>query len=240
MMIRNLSFTFLISIGAGLTACSFGIHKTATPSYVEVKSSGARTENIVDSIVLPYTESLKKEMNRTLAIAEVDFVNNKPWGNLGNLIANGMLDYGRTIISNNAVPAVCILNFGGLRAPINKGDVSLGDIYKVLPFDNKLVVAQIPKEALPELIAWLKAGAGHPIAGFRYIKGQLYLPNRTLIEDDIWVVTSDYLVNGGDHADFFKKKTNLLTPNKMMRDVFIDYMKEQKVLKDVKEQRTRM
>ena len=38
-----------------------------------------------------------------------------------------------------AQPIFCLLNTGGLRSSIGKGTVSLGDIYKLMPFDNTIV-----------------------------------------------------------------------------------------------------
>lgn len=229
----------LLIMGAGLTACSFGIHKVQGPAYVDVRGTEAPA-NVIDSIVSPYKLALEKEMNQTLAKADVDFVNAKPTGNLGNLVADGLLTYGRTLVSNNVVPVVCVLNYGGLRAPLNQGDITLGDIYKVLPFDNQLVVAYLPKEQLPALVTWLKKNGGHPIAGF-HVKGEhLYSLNGTILDQDMWIVTSDYLLNGGDHADFFAQRSQLISPNELLREVFINFVKAEGVLKDRSEQRIQL
>jgi hypothetical protein len=42
-----------------------------------------------------------------------------------------------------------------------------------------------------------------------------------------WVLTSDYLMNGGDKMDFFKKKTNLNSTGKLLRDILIEELKNQ-------------
>lgn len=57
---------------------------------------------------------------------------------LGNLVADAMLDAARRF---GAVAA--ITNAGGLRAPFNRGPVTLGDVIAVLPFGNTLSVVTL-------------------------------------------------------------------------------------------------
>jgi hypothetical protein len=46
----------------------------------------------------------------------------------------------------------------------------------------------------------------------------------------VWVLTSDYLMNGGDNMTFFEKKVSVVYPNELLRDVFIQMAKKQKPL----------
>ena len=51
------------------------------------------------------------------------------------------------------------------------------------------------------------------------------------------MVTSDYLMNGGDNMTFFSKRTKEVYLGKLMRDVMIDAVKEQDTLHWNNEQR---
>lgn len=62
---------------------------------------------------------------------------------LGNAVADAMLDAARR---QGAVAA--ITNAGGLRAPLNAGPVTVGDVIAVLPFGNTLSVLSLSGEEL--------------------------------------------------------------------------------------------
>lgn len=62
---------------------------------------------------------------------------------LGNAVADAMLEAARRL---GAVAA--ITNAGGLRAPLNAGPVTVGDVIAVLPFGNTLSVVSLSGEAL--------------------------------------------------------------------------------------------
>lgn len=230
MFLKNIIY---LIIGAGVTACSFALNKTISAKAIPVSNS-IKTNNSVDSMVNPYKLQLDQEMNEKITFAEVNFINEKPSGNLGNLIADKMLEQAKSNLYPNMM---CLLNFGGLRATINQGDVTLGDIFKVLPFDNYLVYVKLKAEAAPELKDWLIKTGGQPTAGFYLEKGKLLDANKKDWPDaDFWVLTSDYLLNGGDNANFFKKNIEVVQTNILMRDFFIKAVKG-KVLSDNMEKR---
>jgi 2',3'-cyclic-nucleotide 2'-phosphodiesterase/3'-nucleotidase len=57
---------------------------------------------------------------------------------LGDLAVKSMRDYGAQYGAQ-----VAFHNAGGVRATIDQGTVTYGDIYKVFPFDNELIVAEV-------------------------------------------------------------------------------------------------
>ncbi|WP_429668304.1 bifunctional 2',3'-cyclic-nucleotide 2'-phosphodiesterase/3'-nucleotidase [Bacillus gobiensis] len=79
--------------------------------------------------------------------------------NLGNLIADGMLDKAKA----NGGADLVITNGGGIRASIDKGDISLGEVLTVMPFGNTLSVVELTgaqvKEALEHGISSLQPGS---------------------------------------------------------------------------------
>jgi len=50
---------------------------------------------------------------------------------------------------------VVIANGGGIRASIKAGDITLGDIYTVLPFDNTLTAIELTGD---KIVAALEHG----------------------------------------------------------------------------------
>lgn len=226
---------FIFILGAGLSACSFGKQTFVSGKSISLDQTYSNSRS-VDSIVAPYKKDLDKEMNQVISFAEVDFINARPSGNLGNLMADLILEKGMQSLPGKKM--ICLINFGGLRAPVSKGNVTLGDLFKVMPFDNQLVLLKMPAASIHEIKDYLVRTGGEPIAGFKIDKGVLLASDGTpWTEEDFWVVTSDYLMNGGDKMTFFEKRTETINTGILFRDVMIDYVKFNKVLQDRQEQR---
>ncbi|WP_238535163.1 bifunctional 2',3'-cyclic-nucleotide 2'-phosphodiesterase/3'-nucleotidase [Fictibacillus macauensis] len=66
---------------------------------------------------------------------------------LGNLITDGMLDKAKEYDKDTTI---ALMNGGGIRAAIDKGDITYGDILTVLPFGNTLATMKIKGSELKE------------------------------------------------------------------------------------------
>ena len=100
-----------------------------------------------------------------------------------------------------------------------------------MPFENEIVVVKIKgvyiKEMLDYLINQKKA---HPISGMELEIEKNGTPKKFLINGKnldlnkhYFIATSDYLFNGGDRMDFFKKNKEYYEINYKIRDLLIDY-----------------
>jgi 2',3'-cyclic-nucleotide 2'-phosphodiesterase (5'-nucleotidase family) len=234
-MIRYL---FIFITGAGLTACSFGKHTFVSADRLAVDTSYV-SNRAVDSIIAPYKLVLDREMNEIIARAEVNFINQRPSGNLGNLAADIMLEAGREHLHDST--AICLLNFGGLRSPFSQGNITLGDAFKVMPFDNQLVLVQLPGSTLDKIRDYLLQSGGEPIAGFK-IRGQEILDaqGRPWKPETFWVITSDYLLNGGDRMTFFQDQLQVVQTGFILRDLLITYLRRQGTLGDRTDKRIQL
>ncbi|GAE05938.1 5'-nucleotidase C-terminal domain-containing protein [Paenibacillus sp. JCM 10914] len=67
--------------------------------------------------------------------------------NLGNLIADGMLDAAQAA-GTNAV--IALQNGGGIREPIEAGTITMGDVMTVLPFNNDLVTITLTGQEIKD------------------------------------------------------------------------------------------
>jgi 2',3'-cyclic-nucleotide 2'-phosphodiesterase (5'-nucleotidase family) len=178
------------------------------------------------SEIKPYKDSLDKKMNEVLGKSETDFIVARPSSNLMNWMADAVfVNQTRTV--RLAQPLICLFNTGGIRSSIGKGDVTLGDMYKLMPFENTLVWVELPVSVIPEIETYLKQSGGEPMANCKLINGKLEINGMRENTTHFWVLTSDYLMNGGDKMDFFKKKTNANTTGKLLRDILIEELKNQ-------------
>ena len=132
---------------------------------------------------------------------------------------------------DNSKPSFCLLNWGGLRNSISEGDVTLGDIFKLMPFDNEIVIVELPMQSLKKIEEYLVSRNGEPIAGALLEEGKIsFLSVDKAKHVSFYVVTSDYLMNGGDNMSFFEDRIGTIYAGELMRDVMISGSKKQGTL----------
>jgi 2',3'-cyclic-nucleotide 2'-phosphodiesterase (5'-nucleotidase family) len=216
---------YTIIIGASLSACSSYLTINSKVGKEPI-SSEIKADEVFLKEIKPYKDSVDKKMNEVLGKSDTDFIVARPSSNLMNWVADAIfVNQTRTIRLSQ--PLICLLNTGGIRSSIGKGNVTLGDIYKVMPFDNTLIWVELPVSVIPEIEAYLKKSGGEPIANCKLINGKLEINGIRENSTHFWILTSDYLMNGGDKMEFFQKKTNINSTGKLLRDILIEELKNQ-------------
>ncbi|WP_343636546.1 5'-nucleotidase [Fluviicola sp.] len=220
-------FLFFL-IGAGLTACSY--HLQVKGSKQDVNDS-SKSSVEMDSLIAPYRREMLKEFGLVLGETTTDLVVGRPNSTLGFWLCDELIKHAKDSVIFKNEPVVAFINIGGLRADLPKGPITVGDIYKVMPFDNRMVFLKLSLDKIPEMEAYLKEKGGEPIGGFKLEKGKLVFPDNLAKEKNyFWVVTSDFLANGGDNMFFFNNPLQRFDTNILFRDLIIDAVKkEQKI-----------
>lgn len=215
---------FLLSF---LFACAPGIHIENEQIKLE---DHLVSDSSIQSFIAPYTQEMDQQMNLKIAESENDFIASRPGSNLMNWIADAVF-VNQTKTVRLIEPTFCLLNTGGIRSSIGKGDVRLKDLFKVMPFDNTVVWVKLPLHTLDTIAAYLMNSGGEPISNISMSDGKLLLkvPDQRKA-NAFWVITSDYLFNGGDHMDFFQESIEVIQTQKRIRDVLIEEATYQKVL----------
>ncbi|MFT5072028.1 MAG: 2',3'-cyclic-nucleotide 2'-phosphodiesterase (5'-nucleotidase family) [Chitinophagales bacterium] len=217
-------------ISAGLVACnrSFTIYDFEDTQQKFTDSYTGQDMGIEEEI-LPYRTELEASMNKLIVLAHGDLPKAQPSSPLGNLLADATREMASTYISEDI--NIGIMNYGGIRVPsISKGNVSIGNVYEVMPFDNYLVVMRLKGSKLKEVFDAIAGGGGWPVSGVSFtIKNgkasQVMINGAALeLEKEYSVAISDYLANGGDHLNMLKglEQTNT---NVLLRDAFMDYFR---------------
>jgi 2',3'-cyclic-nucleotide 2'-phosphodiesterase (5'-nucleotidase family) len=221
----KLKSILIIFAGASLIACSSRLAINSDKNQLPI-SSEIKAEDKLSKEIKPYKDSLDKKMNEVLGKSETDFVVARPSSNLMNWVSDAVF-VNQTRNVRLAQPLICLLNTGGIRSSIGKGDVTLGDMYKIMPFENTLVWVELPVSVIPEIETFLKKSGGEPISNCKLLNGKLEINGMRQNTTHIWILTSDYLMNGGDKMDFFNKKTNINSTGKLLRDILIEELKNQ-------------
>lgn len=160
---------------------------------------------------------------------------------MGNLIADASL----ARVAGQGI-TIAIANGGGLRASIDAGDVSMGEVLTVLPFQNTVATFQIDgagiKEALENGVSQVDEGAGRfpQVAGMKYTfdrskpigsritsvevkDGDKFVPLEAA--KTYGVVTNNYVRGGGDgFKTFADKAVNAYDYGPNLEDVVAEYL----------------
>jgi len=139
---------------------------------------------------------------------------------MGNLVADAMLDRGKS-----QGMTIAIQNGGGLRASIDAGDITQGEVITVLPFQNTLATFQLTgaeiRKALENGLSQIEQGAGRfpQVSGLKYTFDRTKPAGNRLVSveakegaafvplDDAktyGVVTNNFMRAGGDGYSIFE------------------------------------
>jgi 2',3'-cyclic-nucleotide 2'-phosphodiesterase (5'-nucleotidase family) len=204
----------------------------------------------IDSIVAPYKAKLIGEMEKVLSYSTIDLTKNniEKQSTLGNLVADLSFEMANPIFKEktNTSFDFAMFNSGGLRASIDAGNVTKESAFKLMPFDNELVVVELTSDKVEELINYFIGNQkAHPLSKninllikndtyVLKINGKNFDKNKTYL-----VLTSDYLQSGGDGMVFFKNPKNLTNLNYKVRDAVIDYFEKTDTLKVIIDNRVK-
>jgi 2',3'-cyclic-nucleotide 2'-phosphodiesterase (5'-nucleotidase family) len=218
----------------------------AKQSYYVSKIEGKRititdkeTQNQqIENYIKPYREHINKDLDSVLAYCpETLDKNDGKWqSTIGNLMADVTLQRGNLVFKAREKKDIdlCILNSGGIRAILPKGNVTSRTAFEIMPFENSLVVIALKGEQIFELVDYFIATQKpHPLSGITFTIGKDKLAKNILVQgkpiekDTIYyVATNDYLSNGGDNMNFFKKGIQKYDLDYKLRNILIDYFKE--------------
>jgi 5'-nucleotidase / UDP-sugar diphosphatase len=156
--------------------------------------------------------------------------------NLGNLLADAMLTKS---LGGGAV--VAITNGGGIRASINAGNVTVGNVLEVLPFGNTLALTTVSGEqllaALNNGVSQVETGAGR----FPQVAGLTFSYNPALpaaarvtgvtvggkpldLTGSYRVVTNNFMLGGGDGYTSLAAGSNKVDSGFILADVLEEYV----------------
>lgn len=155
---------------------------------------------------------------------------------MGNLVADAMLDR----VKDQGID-VAIANSGGLRASIDAGEVTMGEVLTVLPFQNTLSTFQVTGaqliEALENGVSQHEEGAGRfpQVAGMSFafdpkaeagsrISDVMVAGAPIDLEKTYGAVSNNYVRNGGDGYAMFKDAANAYDYGPDLADVTAEYL----------------
>ena len=191
-------------------------------------SMDKRIDKEFSDMIDVYSASVTERMNEVLGYCPETLRKGYPESPLGNLTADGLIWIAKRFFDVDA--DVSLYNSGGIRAEVSKGNVTLGDVYAVYPFDNALSLVTMKGRDLKTLFEHMAEEEGMPVnkAVKLVIKGKkvksVTIDGKPVDDDKVYkVATIDYLVNTGRYG--LDKALTRSDSAEMVRDYFGEYFR---------------
>ena len=235
-MVRSFSYTLLITWILLSVSCKTNYVTTQTDTQnISVSEGRITLDSQLVKVYLPYKKILEKDMGRVISSSEIELVKQKPESGLTNLLADLLLEEGqRFALENNLQinPELSFFNYGGIRTSLPKGEINVGKIFELMPFENEMVFIQLTGNQLIQFYDIVAEKGGDSVGGVRFSisngKAKNVAVNGKSIEPEkkYWLVTNDYSANGGDGLLVFTQRIELIGSGKKIRDVIISNFEE--------------
>ena len=192
----------------------------------------------IEKFITPYRNHINHDLDSVLAYSAetLDKTIGKWQSNIGNLMADICFESGNKffLLREKKNLDLCLLNHGGIRSILPKGNVTTRTAFEIMPFENNLVVLALKGEQISEMVSYIiKEKKPHPISGMTFTITKRNTPKDITIQGQpldtskiYYVATNDYLANGGDNMIFFQKSVHKYDLNYKLRNMLIDYFKK--------------
>ena len=218
-----------IGIALFATGCSSN-YNYDNIDYSRIDIIGLEDSTLTD-IINVYKDSIDLKLDNVIGFSKGlytkdDYSKIKFNSSLGNLIADIIYKQADSVFYKsfgNNIDFV-LQNHGGIRSSLLEGEVKLTDAYKILPFENEIVVLEISKEVFDEMVLFLSNEKfPHPISGFSIMNDKALIDKEKSLNDKFFLATNDYLLSGGDNMFFLERNSRVFNLGYSLRDAFIDY-----------------
>ena len=186
------------------------------------------------AFIKPYRDTLNLLMDEVIGCNEAYMRSEKPESPLSNFVADLVFQAGVSFLAESGIhdiDIISIINVRGLRAPLQQGKVTMRNAFEIMPFENQMTLVRLNGMQMKRLFNHIAKSKGDGISGAAFIMNGENAEDITVggkpLEDnaEYWVVTSDYLANGGDGYDVFQESEHILTADAKIRDLIIAHIK---------------
>lgn len=229
---KNLLFILLLLVCS--TSCqrkSWTVVQASSSKIAIDNTTEAIADKDYETFLQAYKEQVAKEMNVVIGQSTQTMRASRPESLLSNFSADVTRKIGTDFLKENV--DIGIVNIGGLRTEIPQGDITVGNIFELMPFENELVILWIKGDKLAALCDAIASVGGEGVSGIKMgmkngkavnptLGGRALDVNKTYI-----IATSDYLAEGNDKlvqlAEYEKREDTGIK----IRDMFIEYIQNE-------------
>lgn len=227
-MKQSWTLYILLLLVASCKPAKNNLQPSASYTYIKNETEDAT----INKMITPYKATLDSEMNKVIGYSEVAMLKEKGIETLlGNFVADLVLDFSKTVDSKTDF---CVLNNGGLRNSLPIGDITIGNVFELMPFDNEIVIVSLDGKNTENIFNYIAEKGGVPVSGItlkleklngNLVPTEIKIGNQNFSKDSTYqIATSDYLASGGDNMNFWSTGT-IKPTSKKLRDAIIDFIR---------------
>ena len=180
------------------------------------------------SLIDTYTASVSAKMEEVIGNCPQAIRKGTPESALYNLTGDALVWMAREYMDTDV--DVSLYNSGGLRAEISAGNLTIGDVYAVYPFDNVLSVITLKGSDLKTMFNYVASNGGLPVnSGVKLVISNKKVKSVTVHGKAIdnnktyTVATIDYLVELERYG--FENAISRSDSPEVIRDYFVEYFR---------------
>lgn len=191
------------------------------------------TEDMAD-FVKPYQDNLSEQMSVVIGQSLMTMERRRPQSLLGNFTADALRVMGEKYTGEKM--DVGLMNVGGLRSDLDKGDVTVGTMFRIYPFENTLTVLKLKGEYLEKAIKALAGKGLEALSGTEVTlqtindKTQamkILVGGKPIDPEKIYTLsTIDYLSEGNDGLSALTYAEEINNTGILLRDAMTEYVQE--------------
>lgn len=231
--LRTISMLCLTSVLLWGSACH-------TTTYTLVSVQGGRSEitSVYDvdpdadarAILAPYKAKVDSVMSPVIGVSAMNMDAGRPESLLSNLVADVLREASEQYPGHEA--EIGLVNKGGLRTSLAEGEITYGDIYQILPFENTLCIVSLTGAQLKQLFENIASVGGEGLSGARLVISkekkllEATVGGQPVDENRVYrVSTIDYLAEGNDGMVALRLSAERFQPEgATLRQLFLDYV----------------
>jgi len=230
MSVRNSFILFLFFLASA--SCS---HKTwvVTQATSEKIALDSTTEALADKNYESYLQPLKQrvgaKMDVVIGQAAETMKGHAPESLLSNFSADVYKQTATGFLGENV--DIAIVNMGGLRTVVPAGNITVGKVFELMPFENELVIVWLKGDKLEDLLQYFASMGGEGVSGLRMTidhgkATNITIGGKPLDRDKIYsITTNDYLAGGNDQMIQLAQHVKRVNTGIKVRDMLLDYIK---------------
>jgi 2',3'-cyclic-nucleotide 2'-phosphodiesterase (5'-nucleotidase family) len=183
----------------------------------------------VAALLQPFADSIRSAMGKPVFHARSgipSFGLRQGETPLGNFVAD--------VLRETAGADLALINSGGIRAPIPAGEVTVGDLWTVLPFDDRIVKVTMPGWLVRQLFDFgarrIGQGGFPQVSGISFVirgdrASEIEIDGKPLDSDRLYrVATNDFLYHGGDGYTIFAKAPEAEDTGVLLREAAVEFL----------------
>lgn len=166
-------------------------------------------DTVVQQWLQPYADSVHNYLNQVIGFSLEKVYKKSGGGPLGNFITEAMLQQA-TLQTGTKIDAA-FMHPAGIKGFLPQGNITIGTLYAMFPYTNRLVVQQIRGDVLQLFFDRMATDGGWPAAGVQYaidIHGKakkIMIQQQPIVPGAVYcIVVTDYMANGGSNCGMLR------------------------------------